>query len=142
MEGWIPVLCTHTPSQPTPACPSPRQSVPLERPGWRHKGLYRIFLYKIQPNQFHMVLLYNRGTEPQAMLHVFYHRDEVRPYRCHVRRYVPAYRGYSCAKFSTLNLFSVYLREGPSTRGAPSVPPFAGVLAPQLLSLRPLLKAL
>jgi hypothetical protein len=31
------------------------------------KGLYRIFLYKIQPNQFHTVLLYNRGTEPHTM---------------------------------------------------------------------------
>ena len=30
------------------------------------KGLYRIFLYKIQPNQFYTVLLYNRGTEPQV----------------------------------------------------------------------------
>ena len=32
------------------------------------KGLYRIFLYKIQPNQFHTVLLYNRGTEPHTIL--------------------------------------------------------------------------
>ena len=39
------------------------------------KGLYRIFLYKIQPNQFYTVLLYNRGTEPQTIL--FYHTDEV-----------------------------------------------------------------
>ena len=30
------------------------------------KGLYMIFLYKIQPNQFYTVLLYNRGTEPQV----------------------------------------------------------------------------
>jgi hypothetical protein len=33
------------------------------------------FLYKIQPNQFYTVLLYNRGTEPQTIL--FYHTDEV-----------------------------------------------------------------
>ena len=32
------------------------------------KGLYRISLYKIQPNQFHTVLLYNRGTEPHTIL--------------------------------------------------------------------------
>ena len=32
------------------------------------KGLYWIFLYKIQPNQFYTVLLYNRGTEPQTIL--------------------------------------------------------------------------
>jgi hypothetical protein len=31
--------------------------------------------YKIQPNQFHTVLLYNRGTEPQTIL--FYHPIEV-----------------------------------------------------------------
>jgi hypothetical protein len=43
-------------------------SVPLGRPGWRRKGLYGIFLYKIQPNQFYTVLLYNRGTEPQTIL--------------------------------------------------------------------------
>jgi hypothetical protein len=36
---------------------------------WRRKqGLYEIFLYKIQPNHFHTVLLYNRGTEPQVIL--------------------------------------------------------------------------
>ena len=31
------------------------------------KGLYRIFLYEIQSKQFHIVLLYNRGTEPHTM---------------------------------------------------------------------------
>ena len=46
------------------ACPS----VPPRRPGWRRKGFYRIFLYKIQPNQLHTVLLYNRGTEPRTIL--------------------------------------------------------------------------
>ena len=35
----------------------------------------RIFLYKKQPNHFHTVLLYNRGTEPQIIL--FYHPGEV-----------------------------------------------------------------
>jgi hypothetical protein len=34
-----------------------------------------IFLYKKQPNHFHTVLLYNRGTEPQIIL--FYHPGEV-----------------------------------------------------------------
>jgi hypothetical protein len=33
------------------------------------KGLYRIFLYKIQPNQFHTVLLYNRGAKPLVPLY-------------------------------------------------------------------------
>jgi hypothetical protein len=32
-------------------------------------------IYKIQPNQFHNVLLYNTGTEPQTIL--FYDPDEV-----------------------------------------------------------------
>ena len=40
-----------------------------------HLAFIGKFLYKIQPNQFHTVLLYNRGTEPQTIL--FYHRDEV-----------------------------------------------------------------
>jgi hypothetical protein len=35
----------------------------------------RIFLYKKQPNHFHTVLLYNKGTEPQIIL--FYHSGEV-----------------------------------------------------------------
>ena len=35
----------------------------------------RKFLYKIQPNQFHTILLYNRGTEPKIIL--FYHPDAV-----------------------------------------------------------------
>ena len=34
-----------------------------------------IFQYKKQPNHFHTVLLYNRGTEPQIIL--FYHPGEV-----------------------------------------------------------------
>ena len=33
------------------------------------------FLYKIQPNQFHTILLYNRCSEPQIIL--FYHPGEV-----------------------------------------------------------------
>jgi hypothetical protein len=52
----------------SPLATHERPSVPLGRPGWRRKGLYGIFLYKIQPNQFYTVLLYNRGTEPQAIL--------------------------------------------------------------------------
>ena len=40
-----------------------------------HLAFIKEFLYKIQPNQFHTVLLYNRGTEPQTIL--FYHTDEV-----------------------------------------------------------------
>ena len=35
----------------------------------------RKIIYKFQPNQFHTVLLYNRGTEPHTIL--FYHPDEV-----------------------------------------------------------------
>ena len=50
---------------------------------WRLRQLYFIhrgansssIINKIQPNQFHTVLLYNRGTEPQTIL--FYHTDEV-----------------------------------------------------------------
>jgi hypothetical protein len=40
-----------------------------------HLAFIRKFLYKIQPNQFYTVLLYNRGTEPQTIL--FYRPDEV-----------------------------------------------------------------
>ena len=45
------------------------------QPTMGHLAFIRKFLYKIQPNQFHTVLLYNRGTEPQTIL--FYHTDEV-----------------------------------------------------------------
>ena len=41
----------------------------------RHLAFIWKILYKIQPNQFYTVLLYNRGTEPQTIL--FYHTDEV-----------------------------------------------------------------
>ena len=36
-------------------------------------------LYKIQPDRFHIVLIYDRGIEPQTIL--FYHPDEV---QCHM----------------------------------------------------------
>ena len=45
------------------------------QPTMSHLDFIRKILYKIQPNQFHTVLLYNRGTEPQIIL--FYHPDEV-----------------------------------------------------------------
>ena len=45
------------------------------QPTMGHLAFIRKFPYKIQPNQFHTVLLYNRGTEPQTIL--FYHTDEV-----------------------------------------------------------------
>ena len=40
-----------------------------------HLDFIRKILYKIQPNQFHTILLYNRGTEPEIIL--FYHPDAV-----------------------------------------------------------------
>ena len=45
------------------------------QPTMGHLAFIRKILYKIQPNQFHTVLLYNRGTEPHTIL--FYHLDEV-----------------------------------------------------------------
>ena len=45
------------------------------QPTMGHLAFIKESLYKIQPNQFHTVLLYNRGTEPQTIL--FYHTDEV-----------------------------------------------------------------
>jgi hypothetical protein len=30
--------------------------------------MYVIFLYAIEPNQYHTILLYNRGIEPQTTL--------------------------------------------------------------------------
>ena len=38
------------------------------QPTMGHLAFIRKFLYKIQPNQFHTVLLYNRGTEPHTIL--------------------------------------------------------------------------
>jgi hypothetical protein len=45
------------------------------QPTMGHLAFIRKILYKILPNQFHTVLLYNRGTEPRTIL--FYHPDEV-----------------------------------------------------------------
>ena len=64
------VVCT-----PSTGGQRPRVASTAIRAAGGSLDFIRKFLYKIQPNQFHTILLYNRGTEPEIIL--FYHPDAV-----------------------------------------------------------------